>query len=631
MTSARFVDHRLGDIDLHLFNEGTHRRLWEVLGPQPVTNGVRFAVWAPNARAVAVLGDWNGWNSIGMEPNGSSGVWSVVVDNARPGHHYKFLVTGEHGREVLKADPMARRSELPPGDSSIVPDDTEPFAWQDADWMLRRQATLQGLRPMRIYEVHASSWRRDLSHWDDLAEHLSKHVAELGFTHVELLPIAEHPFGGSWGYQTTGFFAPTARLGDPDGFRRFVNRLHCDGIGVILDWVPAHFAKDSWSLGRFDGTALYEHEDARRGEHPDWGTFIFNTGRTEVRNFLVNNALYWLDEFHIDGLRVDAVASMLYLDYSRDDGAWIPNERGGNENTENVSFLQEVNTVVGATFGDVMMIAEESTAWPKVTAPADSGGLGFSHKWNMGWMHDSLAYAHREAVHRRYHHGELSFNMLYTYGERYVLPLSHDEVVHGKGSLLAKMSGDDWQKFATLRLLYGWQWSMPGPPLLFMGCEYAPWSEWSEARGLDWSLAEHAPHAGAATLVRELNRLSELHAALWVHDTNSDGFEWLDAGDAEHSIYSFLRHGRPNDASVAVTANWTPVPRHGYRLGVPTGGNWQVVLDTDATQFWGGGLRDGSHSPTVMTAAAQPAQGQPCSIEIDLPPLAMLWVVPENR
>ncbi|MEY2974817.1 MAG: hypothetical protein RIR49_1237 [Actinomycetota bacterium] len=624
MSGPRLVPTRPGPLDLHLLNEGTHRRLWEFLGPQRTEDGTRFCVWAPNARAVSVIGDFGDWRPIPLEPIDSSGVWCADVPGARPGQHYKFLVTGSHGREVLKADPMARRTERPPADASVIPDDAEPFAWGDAAWMQHRVGHLSGQLPVRVYEVHATSWRRECTDWDSLAVALGDHVVDLGFTHVELMPVAEHPFGGSWGYQVTGFFAPTARLGDPDGLRRLVDHLHARGIGVIVDWVPAHFAKDSWSLGRFDGTALYEHEDPRLGEHPDWDTFVFNTGRVEVRNFLVANALYWIDEFHLDGLRVDAVASMLYLDYSRREGEWVPNRLGGNENLENIAFMQEVNAVVGAEHHGVLMVAEESTAWPGVTRPVDRGGLGFSHKWNMGWMHDTLGYAGRESVHRRYHHGELPFTMHYAHAERFVLPLSHDEVVHGKGSLLARMSGDDWQKFATLRLLLAWQWSVPGAPLVFMGTELAPWSEWSESAGIDWSLLEHPPHAGVAELIRVLNHVADERPALWRGDTDPSAFGWLDVDDAEHSTFAFVRWDTGGDGAVVCVANWTPVPRSGHRVGVPSAGEWEVVLDTDQSRFWGSGHR--SPASVVLRAESIPWQGHEQSVQFDLPPLAMIWL-----
>ncbi len=452
------VARPIGELDLHLFGEGTHRRLWELLGPQGLvvdahgnSHGVRFAVWAPNASLVSVVGDWNGWSPEPLkmiDANGPTGIWSGLAPAAQTGQRYKFEIITAQGRTLRKADPMARQTELPPSDASVIPSGSR-HEWADEEWMLRRRATIQGDAPMRTYEVHLGSWRRGVDDWDTLADEISTHVRALGFTHVELMPIAEHPFGGSWGYQVSGYFAPTARFGDPAGLRRFVDVMHQRGIGVIIDWVPAHFPKDEWSLGRFDGTPLYEHPDPTRGEHPEWGTYVFDFGRNEVRNFLVANALYWLDEFHIDGLRVDAVASMLYLDYSRDAGGWIPNEFGGRENLEAIRFLRETNTIVGEEFPDVLMIAEESTAWPGVTAPTSTGGLGFSHKWNLGWMHDSLGYLALDPIHRRHHHDEMTFALLYAYDERFVLPLSHDEVVHGKGSLLSKMGGDDWQRFAA--------------------------------------------------------------------------------------------------------------------------------------------------------------------------------------
>jgi 1,4-alpha-glucan branching enzyme len=613
----------IGDVDLHLFNEGTHRRLWEMLGPQFVdTGGVRFAVWAPNARDVTVVGDWNGWSGDRLEPVGSSGIWCGAVPDARPDHCYKYDVAGVDGRTVRKADPMARRTEAPPSDASVVPSD-EAFAWSDDEWRSRQAAVKAGEAPLRVYEVHPGSWRFGVHDWDTLAVQLADHVVSLGFTHVELLPVAEHPFGGSWGYQVTGYYAPTARFGTPDGFRRLVDTLHGRGIGVIVDWVPAHFPRDEWSLGRFDGTALYEHADPRLGEHPDWGTYVFNYGRTEVRNFLVANALYWLDEFHVDGLRVDAVASMLYLDYSRESGEWIPNEYGGRENLEAIRFLQETNSVVGEEHPAALMIAEESTAWPGVTKPTSDGGLGFTFKWNMGWMHDTLTYLERDPVHRSFHHGDLGFTMLYAFHERFVLPLSHDEVVHGKGSLLAKMAGDDWQKFATLRALYAWQWAMPGPPLLFMGCELAPWTEWSSSGGLPWHLLDHAPHRGVHDLLHTLNRAADAWPAVWARDHDPGGFQWLDADDAANSTYAFLRWDRDGRSALACVANFTPVPRRRYRMGLPWGGDWQVVVDTDSPAFWGSGARG---ADAVVSAADEPWQGQSCSVDIDLPPLGMVWL-----
>ncbi|MEX2626905.1 MAG: 1,4-alpha-glucan branching protein GlgB [Ilumatobacteraceae bacterium] len=612
----------IGPLDLHLFNEGSHRRLWELLGPQRVTGGVRFAVWAPNARSVAVVGDWNEWTPQALEPVETSGLWSGVT-GAEPGHHYKYEVVGADGRTFRKADPMARRTETPPSDASVVPS-FAAFDWHDGEWLTRRGGVKRGDASMRVYEVHLGSWRHGVADWDALAEQLSAHAVELGFTHIELLPVAEHPFTGSWGYQVSGYYAPTARFGDPDGFKRFVDTLHRRGVGVILDWVPAHFPRDEWSLGRFDGTALYEHADPRRGEHPDWGTYVFNVGRDEVRNFLVANALYWFDEFHVDGLRVDAVASMLYLDYSRDDGEWVPNEHGGNEDLDSIRFLREVNDVVAEEHPDVLMIAEESTAWPGVTRPSGEGGLGFTHKWNLGWMHDTLTYFTRDPVHRPHHHGDIRFTVDYAFSERFVLPLSHDEVVHGKGSLLTKMAGDDWQKFANLRSLLAWQWAMPGPPLLFMGSELAPWEEWTEASWLPWHLLEHGPHRGVRDLLHALNRAADTWPALWRRDHDPEGFQWLEADDAANSIYAFLRWDDGGATAVACIANLTPVPRPGYRVGLPWGGEWQVVLDTDVPAFGGSGAR--GLAPTVRADDDAAWQGQHRSAVIDLPPLAVVWL-----
>jgi 1,4-alpha-glucan branching enzyme len=624
----------IGDLDLHLFGEGTHRRLWELLGPQPLTSdssgdasSVRFSVWAPNAAAVAVVGDWNGWNA---EPltmvtahGHPTGIWSAIASEARTGHRYKLDVVTAGGQTLRKADPMARQTERPPSDASVVPS-ALVHDWGDAGWMASRHRTLLGEAPLRVYEVHLGSWRREVETWDQFAEQLGDHVERLGFTHVELLPIAEHPFGGSWGYQVSGYYAPTARFGDPAGLRRFVDALHQRGVGVLLDWVPAHFPRDEWSLGRFDGTPLYEHADPRRGEHPDWGTYIFDFGRNEVRNFLVANALYWLDEFHIDGLRVDAVASMLYLDYSRGPGEWTPNEHGGRENLDAIRFLQETSTVVGEEFPDALMIAEESTSWPGVTAPTSAGGLGFSHKWNLGWMHDALSYMALDPVHRRHHHHQMTFAQLYAYDERFVLPLSHDEVVHGKGSLLDKIGGDDWQRFAGLRALYAWQWSMPGAPLVFMGAEVAPWHEWNDTSELPWHLLDHAPHRGIHDLVVRLNEISDAVPALWRRDTEPAGFQWLDADDAAHSMYAFVRWDTDGSTAMICIANFTPVPRPGYRVGLPWGGDWDVVLDTDAAAWWGSGHRGADLHQVPATDEGW--HGLHSSAVLDVGPMSMIWL-----
>jgi len=610
----------LSDLDLHLFGEGTHRRLWQVLGAVTLPDhGTRIAVWAPNAAAVEVVGDWNDWEPEALERQASSGVWAAVVA-AEPGHRYKFRIHGADGRVVMKADPMAMRTERPPADASVV---AGPSAheWRDADWLQRRADGQR--RPMRIYEVHLGSWRREADDYRTQADQLADHVRAMGFTHVELLPVAEHPFGGSWGYQVTGYYAPTARYGTPDDFRYLVDRMHRAGIGVIVDWVPAHFPKDEWSLGRFDGTALYEHADPRQGEHPDWGTYVFNYGRNEVRNFLVANALYWLDEFHVDGLRVDAVASMLYLDYSRRAGEWVPNEHGGRENLAAIGFLRQLNDVVRDEHPTAMVIAEESTSWPKVTRPTSEGGLGFSHKWNMGWMHDTLGYLREDPVHRQWHHRELTFGLLYAFTESFVLPLSHDEVVHGKGSLLGKMAGDDWQRFANLRALYAWMWAMPGAPLLFMGAEMAPWTEWNDTASLPWHLLDHAPHRGVRDLIVSLNAQADRWPAVWERDHEHASFQWLDADDAAHSIYAFIRWAEGGAHAVVCIANFTPVPRPGYRIGLPWAGSWQVVVDTDAAPFGGSGAAGGALS---VGASDHAWQGQPSSALVDLPPLAVVWL-----
>ena len=614
-----------GPVDIHLFNEGRHRRLWEMLGAHVIPGGgVRFTVWAPNARELYVSGEWNAWgDGVAMQPLESSGVWAALVPAARAGHRYKFAVVSQTGGTQLKADPMARQAECPPDNASVIAGPSA-HVWADHEWVAAR--TNGTAAPLRVYEVHLGSWRTGVDGYADLAHQLAEHVTALGFTHVELLPIAEHPFGGSWGYQVSGYFAPTARHGSPDQFREFVEIMHQRGIGVIVDWVPAHFPRDIWSLARFDGTALYEHADPRQGEHPDWGTLVFNYDRNEVRNFLTANALYWFHEFHIDGLRVDAVASMLYLDYSRKPGEWIPNKFGGRENLGAMELLREVNTVVGAEVPGALMIAEESTAWPRVTVPVHEGGLGFTHKWNLGWMHDTLAYFQRDTVHRKWHHGDLTFGLLYTFGERYMLPLSHDEVVHGKASLLAKMPGDDWQRFANLRALYGWMWALPGAPLVFMGAEIAPWTEWSESAGLPWHLLEHAAHRGVRDLVVALNVAARQWPAVWQFDTDPGSFIWLDANDAANSIYAFVRRcPQPEDSrSVVCVTNLGSSPMPGYRVGVPRSGEWTVVMDTDAAQFGGSAYRGTSESLMATTDVAW--QGQPSSLMLDLPALSVVWL-----
>jgi 1,4-alpha-glucan branching enzyme len=616
----------LGPVDLHLIGEGRHLRLWDVLGAHQRTvdgvDGAAFAVWAPNARAVRVVGDWNRWDGRvdPLRPQGVSGVWAGFVAGVSVGTRYKYEIIGADGSLRLRADPMARRTEVPPSNASLLTASTHE--WNDGEWLAARAAADPVRRPLRVYEVHLGSWRPGLG-YREAAKELADYVEDLGFTHVELLPVAEHPFTGSWGYQVTGYYAPTARYGTPDDFRFFVDHLHQRGIGVIVDWVPAHFPRDDWALARFDGTSLYEHADPRQGEHPDWGTLVFNYGRNEVRNFLVANALYWFEEFHVDGLRVDAVASMLYLDYSRQPGEWVPNEFGGRENLAAIEFLRELNTTVFAEHPGVMVIAEESTSWPMVSRPVDHGGLGFSHKWNMGWMHDTLGYLQHDPVHRRFHHRELTFGLLYAFTENFVLPLSHDEVVHGKGSLLGKMPGDEWQRFANLRALYGWMWAYPGGQLLFMGGELAQWREWNLEEGVDWRALSGERHRGVQELVRAVNRVSVAWPALWERDHEPAGFQWLEADDATSSTYAFLRWSADGRQVVACIANFTPVPREGYRVGLPWGGEWEVLLDTNATWFGGtgfGGVR------SVWAAEGEPQHGQPASAFATLPPLGVLWL-----
>lgn len=618
----------LGEMDLHLIGEGRHEQIWEVLGSHTHTyesingpiRGVSFAVWAPNAQGVRVVGDFNYWDGTAtpMRSLGASGVWEIFIPEIGDGTRYKYEILGRDGVRRLKADPYAQATEVPPATASVV--FTSNYDWQDSGWLERRAATDPHNGPMSIYEVHLGSWRPGLS-YEDLAEHLTNYVLGQGFTHVEFLPVMEHPFGGSWGYQVTSYYAPTSRFGSPDQFRHLVDRLHQAGIGVIVDWVPAHFPKDEFALARFDGTPLYEHPDPRRGEHPDWGTFVFDFGRTEVRNFLVANAVYWCEEFHIDGLRVDAVASMLYLDYSRRDGEWTPNQYGGRENLDAVGFLQEMNATVYKRVPGVVTIAEESTAWPGVTRPTHLGGLGFGLKWNMGWMHDSLDYMSKEPIYRQYHHHELTFALVYAWSENYVLPISHDEVVHGKGSLVRKMPGDRWQQLANLRAYFAYMWAHPGKQLIFMGSEFAQESEWNEGRGLDWWLLDHGDHAGMLKLVGDINRIYRETTAMWQLDNSPTGFEWIDANDAGNNVFSWLRWG--SDGSVmACVANFAAVPHEGYRVGLPFAGEWTEVINTDAIEYGGSGV---GNLGTVFSWD-DPWHGRAASATLTLPPLGTIWL-----
>jgi 1,4-alpha-glucan branching enzyme len=616
----------LGEVDLHLIGEGRHETLWTVLGARvrPEAGGTSFAVWAPNARGVRVIGDFNHWDGRAhpMRSLGSSGVWELMVPGLGPGSTYKYEICGPDGNWHRKADPMAGWAERPPATASVV---TEThYEWGDREWMTRRAQRDLLASPMSIYEVHLGSWRPGLS-YTELASQLTRYVTEMGFTHVEFLPVAEHPFGGSWGYQVTSYYAPSARFGTPDEFRYLVDSLHQAGIGVLLDWVPAHFPRDSWALARFDGTPLYEHADPQRGEHPDWGTLIFDFGRREVRNFLVANAIYWLEEFHADGLRVDAVASMLYLDYSRKDGQWTPNSLGGRENLDAVSFLREVTATCYKRVPGITMIAEESTAWPGVSRPVHLGGLGFGLKWNMGWMHDTLAYFGRDPIHRSYHHDEITFSMIYAFSEHYVLPLSHDEVVHGKGSLLRKMAGDEWRKFAGLRSLLAYMWAHPGKQLLFMGSEFGQSAEWSEQDGLHWQSLADPRHAGVQQLVRDLNAVYAGHPALWQQDSSPAGFEWIDANDRSGNVLSFLRYGSDGDV-LACVANFSAVPHYDYQLGLPVAGPWTEVVNTDAGSYGGSGVGNLG----TVTATEQSWHGRPASAALTIPPLGVLWLVPET-
>ncbi|MFI6057236.1 1,4-alpha-glucan branching enzyme [Streptomyces sp. NPDC051286] len=628
----------LGELDLHLIGEGRHEELWTALGAQPMEHqgvtGTRFAVWAPNARGVRVVGDFNYWDGTGfpMRSLGSTGVWELFVPAIGEGALYKFDICRPDGSHTVRADPMARHAEVPPATASIVT--ASHHQWRDQEWMAHRGDVPVHEAPFSVYEVHLPSWRPGLT-YRRLAEQLPSYARDLGFTHVELMPVSEHPFGGSWGYQVTGFFAPTSRMGSPDDFRYLVDALHRAGIGVIIDWVPAHFPRDDWALAEFDGRPLYEHSDPSRAAHPDWGTLEFDYGRTEVRNFLVANATYWCEEFHIDGLRVDAVASMLYLDYSRENGDWAPNEHGGRENLDAVSFLQEMNATVYRRNPGVVTIAEESTAWDGVTrathhvGPGGFGGLGFGLKWNMGWMHDSLEYMAKEPVHRKYHHNEMTFSMVYAYSENYVLPISHDEVVHGKQALVSKMPGDWWQQRANHRAYLGFMWAHPGKQLLFMGQEFAQGAEWSEGHGPDWwlldpSYAAESDHRGVRDLVRELNAVYAATPALWQRDTVPEGFAWVDGGAAEDNVFAFLRFDAAGTPLLAVS-NFSPVVRHEYRLGVPPSVSaWAEMLNTDEARYGGGDVLNSDPLKPESVAA----HGHRTSVQLTLPPLATVWLKP---
>ena len=608
----------LGELDLYLIAEGRHEQLWKALGAQVKRDetgallGTAFSVWAPNAQAVSLIGDHNYWdrNSHQMHRIGSSGIWEIFVADISAGTRYKFAICGIDGRWVDHADPMARATEIPPLTASVVEEST--YQWNDQAWLTQRSQFQSWRSAVSVYEVHLGSWKIGLT-YKELAVELVGYIQQQGFTHVEFLPVTEHPYGPSWGYQVTSFFAPTSRFGSPDEFRFLVDALHNADIGVILDWVPAHFPKDEWALAKFDGTALYEHADPRLGEHPDWGTLIFNFGRNEVRNFLVASALYWLTEFHIDGLRVDAVASMLYLDYSREEGQWLPNVNGGRENLEAVQLLQEATSTAYKTHPGIMMIAEESTAWSGVTADTTGGGLGFGFKWNMGWMHDTLQYLSQEPIHRVYHHNEITFSILYAWSENFMLPLSHDEVVHGKGQLVNKFPGDRWQKLATLRALYGFMWAHPGKKLLFMGSEFAQNDEWNESAGLQWYLTEYAEHQGVQKTVAELNSVYRSTPALWEKDTNPEGFTWLVGNDGAANIVAFARWDEYASALVSVT-NFSPVPHESYQLPFPNAGIWREVLNTDDLSFGGSGVSN----EQLIVGASQIAS-------VRIPPLATVW------
>ncbi len=628
----------LTEDDLYLFNEGTDYRIYEKLGAHPLTvngqPGTYFAVWAPDAKQVSVIGDFNGWDRVAnlLQPRGQSGIWEGFIPGVGKGTLYKYHNISRHrGLKKEKADPLAIYNEISPKTASIVWD--LEYSWEDQEWLAKRGNHNALDKPMSIYEVHLGSWQRVPKEghrsltYRELALQLTDYVLQMGFTHVEFLPVMEHPFFGSWGYQTTGYFAPTSRYGTPQDFMYLIDCLHQHGIGVILDWVPSHFPSDDHGLGLFDGTHLYEHADPRKGFHPDWKSYIFNYGRAEVQSFLISSALFWLEKYHVDGLRVDAVASMLYLDYSRKDGEWIPNKYGGRENLEAIAFLRRLNEAIYKSYPDVQTIAEESTAWPMVSRPTYLGGLGFGLKWDMGWMHDTLQYMSRDPIYRKYHHNGLTFRMLYAFHENFVLPLSHDEVVHGKGSLIGKMPGDDWQKFANLRLLLGYMYAQPGKKLLFMGAELGQWREWDHDGSPDWHFLEYQRHAEVQKWVKALNQLYRTEPALYELDCDPTGFEWIDASDALQSVITFMRRGKSTDDILLVICNFTPSTHFTYRVGVPRGGVWKELLNSDAAEYGG----SGQDNPRSLRAGKIPAHGHPYSLEIRLPPLAVVYFRSRRR
>ncbi len=627
----------LGELDLHLLNEGRHEHAHDLMGAHirehDGVEGTAFVVWAPDAQAVSVVGDFNGWNG-GADPMRKTGVglWELFHPHVLEHSTYKYEIVGPGGDTVMKADPWAQETEMPPKTASVVTRSRHTWGEHETDWRMRRAGGVPHAEPMSVYEVHLASWRRNPLEdnrsltYLELADELADYVLDMGFTHVELLPVMAHPFEGSWGYQVTSYFAPTPRFGSPDDLRVMIERFHERGLGVILDWVPAHFPRDAFALAEFEGRPLYEYADPRRGAHPDWGTLVFDFGRNEVRHFLINNALYWLSEFHVDGIRVDAVASMLYLDYSRKDGEWVPNIYGGRENLEAVSFLKELNEAMFAQQPGVISAAEESTAWPGVSKPTYVGGLGFGFKWNMGWMHDTLEYFQEDPVYRRYHHGQLTFSLMYAFSENYVLPLSHDEVVHGKGSLYTKMAGDHWQKLANLRALYAYMWAHPGKKLLFMGCEMAQPTEWNHEGSLPWHLLESTDHAGVQSLVRDLNALYKDEPALWELDADPSGFYWLEGNDAENNVIAFARQNADGERTLVCVLNLSPTPREGYRVGLPGAPGWREALNTDDAKYGGSGVGNAGG----IAVEDIPWHNQQQSAALNLPPLGALWLVPDG-